>query len=174
MPRPRNTAPLDTTDMVIAGAVVLLACSGMLHLAGGIGCLLTTGQWVETEWIDALDVLLHPGNPAGAFDLERTELPATTYWAVLSLMIGGPVLCGVIIGHFVLRHRAGATSRGRALARRPGLATKADVEAAVGRRQVVRRGRSARPLAPSNAPSEVGTLLGRSRGRECWASVEDS
>ncbi|WP_433023229.1 type IV secretory system conjugative DNA transfer family protein [Kribbella sp. CA-294648] len=89
-------------------------------------------------------------------------------------MIGGPVLCGLVIGHFVLRRRAGTTSRSRAIARRPGLATKADVEAAVGRHQVIRRGRSARPLAPSNSPSEVGTLLGNSRGRECWASVEDS
>lgn len=174
MPRPRNTAPLDTTDLVIAGALVLLACAGMLHLAGGVGCLLTTGRWVETEWIDALDVLLDPGNPAGAFGLKHSELPPTTYWAVLSLMIGGPVLAGIVIGHLVGRRRAGTTSRSRAIARRPGLATKADVEAAVGRRQVVRRGRSARPLAPSNSPSEVGALLGHSRGKECWASVEDS
>ncbi|WBQ08708.1 TraM recognition domain-containing protein [Kribbella sp. CA-293567] len=146
----------------------------MLYLAGGLGCLVTTGRWVDSAWIDALGVPLHPGNPAAAFGLERDELPPTTYWVVLSLLIGGPLACGIGVGRLIVRRRAGASSRGTALAARPGLATKADVEAAVGRRQVVRRGRSARPLASGNSPTEVGTLLGHSRGSGCWASVEDS
>lgn len=174
MRRPRSSPPIDTSDMVIAVAAVVVACTGMLHLAGGLGCLLTTGRWVETAWTDAFGVLLHPGNPAVAFGLKRDELQPTTYWAVLGVLIGGPSACGALIGQLIVRRRAGAASRGRALATRPGLASKADIEASVGRRQVVRRGRTARPLAPSNSPAEVGTQLGRSRGSECWASVEDS
>jgi type IV secretory pathway TraG/TraD family ATPase VirD4 len=160
--------------MVIAGAAVLLGCAGMLHLAGGLGCLLTTGRWVDAAWIDSLGVLLHPGDPASAFGLQRYELPPATYWIILSLLIALPLVCGTVVGQLILRRRAGAASRGRALAGRPGLASKADIEATVGRVQVVRRGHAARPLAPSGSPSEVGILLGHSRRRECWASVEDS
>jgi type IV secretion system protein VirD4 len=174
MRHPRNSVPLETSDMVIAGAAVLLGCAGMLHLAGGVGCLLTTGKWVDAAWIDSLGVLLHPGDPASAFGLRPIELPPATYWVVLSLLITLPLVCGTIVGQLILRRRAGASSRGRALARRQGLAAKADIEATVGRQQVVRRGRSARPLAPTGSPSEVGNLLGHSRRRECWASVEDS
>src|SRR5207253_11056826 len=70
--------------------------------------------------------------------------------------------------------RSSPARRRRALATRPGLATPPEVEAAVGRSQVVRRGRTVRPQAPTRHPTEVGTLLGHSRGKECWASVEDS
>jgi len=166
--------PRDQTDMLLIAGGVLLACAGVLHLAGGLSSLLTSGQWVSTPWIDAIRVPLHPGDPAAAFGLTSTQLNPATYWIVLTLLVAVPAAIAYLAAR--LWHTRGATStnRARALAGRPGLATKADVEAAVGRRHVVRRGRSARPQAPTTSPADVGTLLGHSHGRECWASVEDS
>ncbi|HET6293841.1 MAG TPA: TraM recognition domain-containing protein, partial [Kribbella sp.] len=96
------------------------------------------------------------------------------YWFVVALLISAPISGLIAVRRLWHGQRRGDTGRAKSLAARPGLATRADVDAAVGRRQVVRRGRSARPLAGTTSPNDVGNLLGTSRGRECWASVEDS
>ncbi|TCC52129.1 type VI secretion protein [Kribbella pittospori] len=166
--------PRDLTDTIFVAGGVLLACAGLLYLAGGLASLLTTGRWVRAQWIEALQVPLHPGDPGAAFGLTPGQLAPTMYWLVLTGLICLPLAAALAALRWWHGRRATSTSRARALAARPGLASKGDVEAAVGRRQVARRGRSARPLASTSGPAEVGTLLGRSRGRECWASVEDS
>ncbi|TDO51536.1 type IV secretory pathway TraG/TraD family ATPase VirD4 [Kribbella sp. VKM Ac-2527] len=160
--------------MIFIAGGVLFACAGVLYLAGGLASQLTRGQWVASPWIDALRVPLHPGDPAVAFGLNAAQLSPAAYWIVLVLLIAAPAAVAYLALRLWHAKRATAANRARALAGRPGLATKADVEAAVGRRHVVRRGRSARPQAPTRSPADVGTLLGHSRGRECWASVEDS
>ncbi|GAA0597732.1 type IV secretory system conjugative DNA transfer family protein [Kribbella sandramycini] len=164
----------DLTDTLLIAGAVLFAFTGVLYAAGGIASLLTTGEWVTTPWIDALRAPLNPGNPGAAFGMTPAQLPPTVYWVTVAVVLGVP-LGAVYAGLQVWQHRkAGTASRARVVAARPGLATRGEIEVAVGRRQVIRRGRSARPQAPTASPSEVGTLLGHARGRECWASVEDS
>lgn len=165
--------PRDFNETLIVGAGVLLSCAGVFYVAGGLACLLTTGHWVTSPWIDALWVVLHPGNPAKAFGLTAAQIGPVSYWATLAAVVSLPVGASLLVSR-QWQGRSTQARRRRALARRPGLAGAPEVESAVGRRQVVRRGRSARPQAPTRSPAEVGTLLGRSRGRECWASVEDS
>lgn len=165
--------PRDFYETLIAGAGVLLSCAGVFYVAGGLACLLTTGHWVTSPWIDALWVVLHPGSPAEAFGLTAAQIGPVSYWGTLAAVVSLPIGASLLVAR-QWQGRSTQARRRRALARRPGLATAAEVESAVGRRQVVRRGRSARPQAPTRSPAEVGTLLGRSRGRECWASVEDS
>ncbi|MGW6278441.1 type IV secretory system conjugative DNA transfer family protein [Kribbella sp. NPDC055071] len=159
------------SDLLIIGAAVLFSAAGVLYAAGGVASVLTTGHWVRSPWIDALNVALHPADPADAF---QASFGAATYWVVLGVLACLPFIATFCFLRLWRRRRATTSSRTRALASRPGLATAADVDAAVGRRQVVRRGRSARPQAGTPSPAEVGNLLGHSRGRECWASVEDS
>src|SRR6266540_6966427 len=143
MTQPRNTPPRDLTDMILIGAGILSACAGVLYLAGGVTSLLTRRRWVTSAWIDALRVPLHPGNPAAAFGLHSAQLNPATYWIVLTLLICVPLAVASLAARWWHARRATAVHRARALAGRPGLATQADVEAAVGRRQIVRRGRSA-------------------------------
>lgn len=164
--------PRDLADMIAIAGTVLFACTGVLYMAGGLASLLTTGHWVTSPWIEAVRVPLHPDNPAAVFGPARFG-PAT-YWAILAGLLAAPLAPALLFARWWNGRRATARNRGRALAARPGLASKGDVEAAVGRRQVVRRGRSARPQFRGHSPAEVGTLLGHSRRRECWASVEDS
>ncbi|MEV0804608.1 TraM recognition domain-containing protein [Kribbella sp. NPDC050281] len=166
--------PRDLTDTIFIAGGVLLACAGVLHLAGGLASMVTTQHWVTSPWIDALRVPMHPADPAVAFGLTSAQISPVTYWLVVAILLVVPIAGGYLVMKLWHGRRATSTNRAKALAARPGLASAGDVEAAVGRRQVVRRGRTARPLAPSNSPADVGTCLGRSRGRECWASVEDS
>jgi type IV secretion system protein VirD4 len=160
--------------MVMIGGGVLLSCAGILYVAGGLSSLLAVHEWVRTPWPEALKVVLEPGNPAGAFGLAPAAFHPAVYWCVLVLLVTIPVV-GAFCGHQLwTRRSASAVRRIRSIADRPGLATAAEVEAAVGRSQVLRRGRSARPAVRRPEPVDVGRYLGRSRGRHCWASVEDS
>jgi type IV secretory pathway TraG/TraD family ATPase VirD4 len=165
-------APRDLPDLIMLGGGVLLACAGVLYLAGGLSNLLSTREWVRSSWPDALRVVFEPGDPALAFGLASGAFHPVLYWFMLLLLLSVP-LAGAVVGH-QLWSRRGGVRRARALASRPGLAKAAEVEAAVGRRQVLRRGQSARPAVRRAEPSDVGRYIGRSRGRQCWASVEDS
>lgn len=166
--------PRDPTEIIALGAVILFCCSGILYMAGGLASLVTTGHWPKSAWIDAARVVFHPGDPAVAFGMTGTQFGPVTYWTALTLIAAVPIAAALGGARLWQGRRSSQASRRRALATRPGLATAAEVESSVGRRQVVRRGRAARPQALTRAPAEVGTLLGHSRGRDCWASVEDS
>jgi len=55
-----------------------------------------------------------------------------------------------------------------------GVASSAEVMRTTGRRRLLRRARVLRPSLPQPTPLDLGYLLGRARGRECFSSVEDS
>jgi type IV secretory pathway TraG/TraD family ATPase VirD4 len=55
-----------------------------------------------------------------------------------------------------------------------GLATSRQVDRTAGERALLARSQTLRPSLSNAKPSEVGYWLGSSRGRACWASVEDS
>ncbi|WP_432887773.1 type IV secretory system conjugative DNA transfer family protein [Kribbella sp. CA-245084] len=160
--------------MAIVGGALLLSSAGILYLAGGLSSLLTTHEWIQTPWVGALKVVLDPGDPARVFGLPSRAFHPAVYWVVLTVLLMIPITGGVGVHYLWTKRQAGGARRTRSLAKRPGLATAADVEASVGRGQVLGRGRSARPAVRRPQPSDVGRLLGRSHGRECWASVEDS
>ncbi|MDX3002023.1 TraM recognition domain-containing protein [Kribbella solani] len=166
--------PRDLTEIIFIAAGILFCSNGVFYMAGGLACLLTTGAWPRSPWIDAMRVVFDPGNPAPVFGLTPADFGPTAYWGMVAVVVAVPTVMSLVGARLWLGRRSTAASRRRALAARPGLATAAEVNSAVGRRHVVRRGRSARPQAPSSSPTEVGTLLGHSHGRECWASVEDS
>ena len=55
-----------------------------------------------------------------------------------------------------------------------GTATRRDIDTIASKKALVRRGQTLRPSVPHPKAEDVGYLLGRSCGREIWASVEDS
>lgn len=162
------------SDLVIAAVILVVACSTFLYLAAGVGAFLAEGRWVRGTLSESLMVLAHWRYPAAAFGPGSGVPGPVRFWSVCIVLLFLPAV-GWLIGHRFVQHRAASASRrARRIARRPGLATAAEVENAVGRRQVIQRGRAARPQARAGSPAKVGLLLGRSHGRECWASVEDS
>ncbi|GAA1713411.1 hypothetical protein GCM10009745_72150 [Kribbella yunnanensis] len=161
----------DLTDTIFIAAAVTFAFAGVLYLAGGLTNLLSNGRWVSSPWIDSLRVPIHPGDPAAVFG---QSFDPVAYWIVFAVLLAAPLGAAFVVLRLWQNRKATTSHRARAVAARPGLATSSEVEATVGRAQVIRRGRSARPQAGTNSPSAVGALLGHARGRECWASVEDS
>jgi type IV secretion system protein VirD4 len=167
-----NRSHPDMTNLLLTGLGVLAGFALVLHTAGGLTCWLTTGGWIQAPWSAGFKVLTDPSRPGVAFD--RPALNPVLYWLVLATLLALPA-CGALAVHRVwLRRMASIASRTKALAKRPGLATRADTQLAVGRRQILRRGRSARPLMATTSAKDVGLLLGKSSGVACWASVEDS
>jgi type IV secretion system protein VirD4 len=160
------------TDLAIIGLVAVGAGALMLRTVGGLCALITTGQWIDTPVSSGLAVLVNPAHPAGAFGLD--SFGPVLYWAIVAVVAGIPIAIGAAVTRIRQHRRASTRGRTSHLASRPGLATRADVEHAVGRSQILRRGRSARPALKHPRPQDVGTLRGYSRGSECWSSVEDS
>jgi type IV secretory pathway TraG/TraD family ATPase VirD4 len=166
--------PADWTDLATGAVVAALAIAGWLYVAAGVGCLLTSGHWLRGSWSEALGVIWNPSSPSAAFKDSAGVPGPFLFWMIAGLFLVAPsaiVLAGVGLWG---RHRSSLQRRSRRLERLRGLAGAPEIEHAVGTRAVIRRGREARPQLEHAAPHEVGIRLGRSRGRACWASVEDS
>ncbi|MGC4939976.1 type IV secretory system conjugative DNA transfer family protein [Kribbella sp. DT2] len=164
----------NNTDLAIIALIAVAASALMLRTAGGLSSLITTGEWISTPLPSSLRVLVDPAHPAQAFDRQGEHFGPMLYWTLVALFIAIPVAVGAAASRLWQHRRASTRGRTGHLTSRPGLATRADIEHAVGRRQVLRRGRSARPSLKSPRPEDVGVLRGYSRGRGCWSSVEDS
>jgi hypothetical protein len=108
---------------------------------------------------------------AGLAGLAIAAGAAITIWAGA---VGSAILAAWVALAFGLRrfHQARRGTRDQF----PGLAARREITAATGTRALMTRRHVLRPsLATATAtPSELGYLLGQSRGVDCWASVEDS
>src|SRR5262245_28204514 len=121
--------PRDLTDILVVAGSLLIGSAGVLYLAGGLASLLTNGSWVRSRWIDGLKVLSQPGNPAAAFGLSAAQLGVVTYWVIVAVLVSLPFGLALVVARFWDGRRSTVANRARGLARRPGLASKADVEA---------------------------------------------
>ncbi|MGN6128961.1 MAG: TraM recognition domain-containing protein [Nocardioidaceae bacterium] len=114
-------------------------------------------------------VLADPLHPEHA--LKTPGLSAVVYWLVLATLL---VLAG-LLAWLTWRLIAAARHRSSRDPRRlAGTATARDVRAAASDRALLARGSTLRPSLDKPAARHVGYLLGRARGHEVWASVEDS
>jgi type IV secretory pathway TraG/TraD family ATPase VirD4 len=102
------------------------------------------------------------GSPVGGPVLYWTVVGAGV---VLPVLVGAAIWCGV---------RRGRNPVDEDPSRIEGLASRRTVESAAGSRSLVARTPTLRPSLQQAQPNQVGYCLGSSRGRACWASVEDS
>jgi len=111
----------------------------------------------------------HLANPSSAWG--QQEPGPWPYWGVA----GAFLLVGLFAPSalWLRRTRAGAHARddpGKIL----GVASRPEVARVAGRRWLLHRARTLRPSLTNPLPHDVGYRLGRSRGQECFCSVEDS
>jgi type IV secretion system protein VirD4 len=153
--------------LVAIGAAFLLALA--LRGAGSIGALLGGTTQPHGDIAAGFRVLAEPGDPATA--LAAPALSPVIYWIVVAgiLMLAAAVTVGVWRMVSGIRHRSA-----RDQVRIAGTATRHDISPIASKRALLRRGRTLRPSLSSPRAQEVGYLLGRARGQEIWASVEDS
>jgi type IV secretion system protein VirD4 len=114
-------------------------------------------------------VLSHPADPASA--LGSVGLTTWVYSLVVLLMVAALVTRGLMLGRRVgaIKHKSSHDSR-----RHAGVATGRDVRAVASQKALLSRARTLRPYLDRPESSDIGYLLGRSRGQRAWASVEDS
>ena len=150
--------------------------------------VVATGAVILTLWIGATVSALASGHAAPPFELSplvssltrgggdpsavwgRPVGPPWVYWSctaavALSLACAGVLFTKVVRG---APHRSGNALNVEGLAVRP------EVAKAAGARTLMTRAGTLRPSLTKVVVSDVGLRLGRSRGVDCYASVEDS
>ncbi len=168
---PPRTAPpsTDLSTLALAGLGIGVGVAGLLWVGAWVAATTTGHVPPEAGLSGAVSVVVGPGDPTAAWG---TPMPGpVVYWAWTTMVLAAAV--GVTVAVVVAWRR----SERRRLANPRllhGVATGPEVRAAAGLREVRRRARHARPSLPHPAGTDVGYRLGRSRGVEAWASVEDS
>ncbi len=154
------------------GIGLLIAAAGIaaiLRVAGTIAAFLTGTQQPQAGITAGLTVLLNPADPAAA--LEADGLNSIAYWITTTLLLA--VLgAGVWWVWTKVRHHSKSVQTDPR--RLQGIATSGEVSRVASDTALIKRAGTLRPSLDAPKPSDVGYLLGRSRGKRVWASVEDS
>ena len=160
-------------DQLVNLGLILIAAVGvtaaLLRLAGTLAARVSGAGTPTGGWEAGVRVLRDPDNPAAA--LGADGLTPWVYWLVVILMVAVVTVTVMVVWRAVGRILHTTTHDPHRLA---GVATARDVRAVASRKALLARGRTLRPSLDKPKPSDVGYLLGRSRGHDVWASVEDS
>ena len=171
MSTPRQGGALGD-ELANLGIIALIAAAVLaviLRVAGTITAWVT-GIAQPTGGIEAgLGVLLHPANPGSA--LGADGLNPVAYWVIAGALIVAVGSAGWWVWRFFREH---ARQTKIDPYRIVGIATRTDVTTAASEKALLRRAGQLRPSIQQPAVTDVGYLLGASRGVNVWASVEDS
>lgn len=152
--------------------IALIAVFGVavvLRAAGSVAAFLAGSGRPQVGIAGGVALLFNPTNPAEV--LRAPGLNAILYWSIAVLLL---LLLGSAIGWAWVRwrrhsHRADADPR-----RLAGTASSREVVTSASAKALLRRAVTLRPSLEQPEPADVGYLLGRSHGKQVWASVEDS
>ncbi|WP_225735791.1 type IV secretory system conjugative DNA transfer family protein [Gulosibacter chungangensis] len=154
------------------GIGLLIAAAGfaaILRVAGTIAAFLTGSPQPQAGITAGLSVLLNPADPAAA--LEADGLNTIAYWITTTLLL---VVLGAGVWWVWTKVRHHSQSVQTDPRRLQGIATSGEVSRVASDTALLKRAGTLRPSLEAPKPSDVGYLLGRSRGKRVWASVEDS
>jgi type IV secretory pathway TraG/TraD family ATPase VirD4 len=140
--------------LVAAGSIQFIAQRLIGKLAGVALARLTPFEYVG---------LWGAVTPASRYGLPAWNMG---HWAVVLIL--STLLLAVVTVTIVLLRR-----RGRNPELLKGLAPVGDVIKHAGRKQLMRRAHSLRPLLSNPKPEDVGFLIATYRGTEVWVSIED-
>ncbi|MGO1184397.1 MAG: type IV secretory system conjugative DNA transfer family protein [Micrococcaceae bacterium] len=147
-------------------------------VAGFAFALILRGAGTAAAWLSGLPVPtagmaaglgvfadpLNPGRPLGVDGLHPL-----LYWLVAAVMLA-VVIVPAVWGWMRWRGRAEQADPRRL----KGTATAMEIAQAASAKTLVKRASTFRPSLKDAAAADVGYLLGVSRGRQVWATVEDS
>jgi len=156
-------------NLALVGLMSAVCLSILLHGAGTLAAALSGAARPNGGLASGLRVIADPSDPSAA--LAAPGLSTSVYWLVVAALLG---LCAALAWLAWLvtartRHRIARDPQ-----RVPGIATRRDIDAVASKKALLHRGRTLRPSIAHPRAEDVGYLLGRTRGREIWASVEDS
>jgi type IV secretion system protein VirD4 len=159
----------DLVNLGLIGIAALGCLAAALRLAGTVTALATGADLPRYGWASGLRVLADPERPGRA--LGTPGMSPWLYWLVVALMVAGVVCAALVVWRRVSGWREHTTRDPHRLA---GTATSRDVRVTASKKSLLARGRTLRPSLDRPDAPDIGYLLGRARGNEVWASVEDS
>lgn len=159
-------------ELVNAALIALIGILGValaLGAAGRAAAFVTGEPSPSRGLVSGLRVIADPAKPGQA--LGSPPLSPVAYWFALGVLVSAIGTIAWIAWALAprMRHRSEHNAH-----KVQGIATRRDIDTAASKRALVRRGRTLRPSITHPKAEDVGYLLGRSCGRDIWASVEDS
>lgn len=159
----------ELVNLALGGLIAALILSLLLRGAGTVAAFLSGTAQPVGGAASGFRVVATPAHPAEA--LAAPGLSTAAYWLVVGAMVGLCTVAAWVVWLAIARARHRSDRDPHRIA---GIATRRDIDPVASRKALVRRGRTLRPSLPRPCAEQIGYLLGRSRGREIWASVEDS
>jgi type IV secretory pathway TraG/TraD family ATPase VirD4 len=156
-------------NLGLISLIGMTAVAGVLRLAGTLTAWATLTPPPEGGLDAGVRVLAHPADPAAA--LGAAGLNPYAYWVMVTLLLLVVGTAGWLGYRLLARIRHTKHRDPRRLA---GTATSRDVATTASARALLTRGKTLRPSLDKPSAGDLGYLLGRCRGRDVWASVEDS
>jgi type IV secretion system protein VirD4 len=159
----------ELVNLALIGLVASFALALILREAGTVASVATGGTAPRGGVASGLRVVADPAHPAHA--LGAPGLSPVAYWVFVLLLLSVLAMIAWVCWSCAarVRHRSARDPH-----RLQGTATARDIDTVASKKALVRRGRTLRPSLSKPKAGDVGYLLGRSCGREVWASVEDS
>ena len=167
MPRAQ---PHPVSDNMAAGAVVGSgALWSMLWAAAVLTSRLSGYPAPQASLTSPIEAFVHVDNPSLAWG--QPVGPALLYWGITFaiLAIGLSASLGI---WWLTAEQARRWELDPAHV--SGIASRRDVARVAGRRRLLKRADGLRPSVPRPDAADLGYQLGRSRGLDCYCSVEDS
>ncbi|GAA1487404.1 type IV secretory system conjugative DNA transfer family protein [Brachybacterium sacelli] len=167
----RQTGSLgdELTNAAIIALISAFGAALILRAAGSVAAFLTGASQPTAGPASGLGVLFNPTEPAAALDADG--LSPVAYWIVTAVLLAVLATAAGSVWVRLRRHSRKVETDPRRLA---GIATAHEVIQTASAKTLLRRAATLRPSLDEPTPSDVGYLLGRSQGRQVWASVEDS
>ncbi|GAA1486451.1 type IV secretory system conjugative DNA transfer family protein [Brachybacterium fresconis] len=159
----------ELTNAALVGLVGMFGVALILRAAGSVAAFLTGTHQPEAGPAAGLGVLFNPADPASA--LAADGLHPVAYWITTAALLAGLMATGAWVWGRLRRHSRKVERDPRRLA---GTATSHEVAQTASGKALLRRAGTLRPSLSDSVPSDVGYRIGTSKGREVWASVEDS
>jgi type IV secretory pathway TraG/TraD family ATPase VirD4 len=159
----------DLVNLGLVGIALLGVLAASLRLAGTVAAWVSGTDQPNAGWSSGLRVLAEPGSPGSA--LGTPSLSPWVFWLVMVLMAAAVACTVCLVWRRINGWRAHNDRDPHRLA---GVASAHEVRTTASQKALLRRGRTLRPSLTHASASDIGYLLGRSRGTEVWASVEDS
>jgi type IV secretory pathway TraG/TraD family ATPase VirD4 len=170
-PSPARPGGLSTTDTVLFAAVFAgVVSSVVLWAAAAITAVLSGNPLPEVNPVAGVRALTeHGGDPSAAWG--QPVGPAWLYWTSTVLLVVVLSAAAAAIWWVSARNKTARTHDPRRI---DGLATRAEVAKVAGAKALIGRAGDLRPSLANPKVGDLGHRLGRGRGVDCYASVEDS
>lgn len=163
-PRAGNDA---FVNLALGGLVAVAIFGVLLRVAGSAAAFLTGQAQPDADLTAGIRVLAAPLDPGSA--LGAPGLNPVVYWAAVLVLLGAVAAATVALWRLVRRGKGRTDPR-----RLDGAATGPEIAAVASPRALLRRAGTFRPSLEKPEVADIGYLLGTSRGRQVWATVEDS